>query len=232
MSSAILTEHEAAAAGRPGRQTRQDGRPALETRHTAASAAAFHPWHFFVLLSLGAATVAVLVAGPTTPENLVLLSIVIGAAGLAGMGMYRTLAPLASADAALLPERLSPGARAALEREKRLVLRSIKELEFDRAMGKLSAQDFDEMAGRLRARALALMKQLDDGRSAYRALIERELAARIGQAAGPAAVTAPARPPVEAVAAAPPRCASCATSNDADAVFCKQCGARLEGPHP
>ena len=44
--------------------------------------------------------------------------------------------------------------RAALEREKALVLRSIKELEFDRAMGKVSPKDFDEMAGRLRARAI------------------------------------------------------------------------------
>ena len=51
--------------------------------------------------------------------------------------------------------------RAVLEREKLLVLRSIKELEFDRAMGKVSPKDFDEMAGRLRARAMSLMQQLD-----------------------------------------------------------------------
>ena len=50
-----------------------------------------------------------------------------------------------------------------LEREKALTLRSIKELEFDRAMGKVSPQDFEEMAGRLRARALGIMKQLDAG---------------------------------------------------------------------
>ena len=37
-------------------------------------------------------------------------------------------------------------ARAALEREKTLVLRSIKELEFDHAMGKVSDEDFAEMA--------------------------------------------------------------------------------------
>ena len=43
--------------------------------------------------------------------------------------------------------------RAALEREKTLVLRSIKELEFDRAMGKVSEKDFAEMSARLRARA-------------------------------------------------------------------------------
>ena len=61
---------------------------------------------------------------------------------------------------------LTESMRAVLEREKMLVLRSIKELEFDRAMGKVSAADFDEMAGRLRARALSLMKQLDTRRPA------------------------------------------------------------------
>ena len=68
---------------------------------------------------------------------------------------------------------------AALEREKTLVLRSIKELEFDNAMGKLSPKDFEEMGSRLRARAMMLMKQLDEGSSGYRPLIERELSARL-----------------------------------------------------
>ena len=53
--------------------------------------------------------------------------------------------------------------RVALEREKSLVLRSIKELEFDFAMGKVAKPDFDEMSARLRARALGLMRQLDAG---------------------------------------------------------------------
>ena len=48
--------------------------------------------------------------------------------------------------------------RVALEREKMLALRTIKELEFDRAMGKLSDEDFREMSGRLRARAARLMQ--------------------------------------------------------------------------
>ena len=43
--------------------------------------------------------------------------------------------------------------RAALEREKMLSLRAIKELEFDKAMGKVSDDDFREMSGPLRSRA-------------------------------------------------------------------------------
>ena len=68
--------------------------------------------------------------------------------------------------------------RAALEREKMLTLRAIKELEFDRAMGKLSEADLQEMSGRLRARAAGLMRQLDAG-AGYRDQIERDLAKRL-----------------------------------------------------
>jgi hypothetical protein len=86
----------------------------------------------------------------------------------------------------------------------------------------VSPQDFDEMAGRLRARAIGIMKQLDAGTSAYRDLIEKELAARTGKAAAP---VAPVTPPVTA-ARVGVQCA-CGTPNDPDARFCKSCGAKL-----
>jgi hypothetical protein len=174
-----------------------------------AKPAAFGVWHFFILLSLAAATVAVLMAGQNSPENLVLLSLTIGAAGAAAAALYRTLAPLTASDHELSTQPLTDRLRADLEREKGLVLRSIKELEFDRAMGKVSLQDFDEMAGRLRSRAMTLMKQLDEGQG-YRSVIERELQSR--------------------AAAVKPRAAyvcACGTSNDADAKFCKSCGSKL-----
>ena len=68
-----------------------------------------------------------------------------------------------------------------MEREKTLVLRSIKELEFDRAMGKVSEKDFSDMSGRLRSRAARLMRQLDAG-AGYRSEIEKEITKRIGEA--------------------------------------------------
>jgi hypothetical protein len=82
-------------------------------------------------------------------------------------------------------------------------------------MGKVSEADFADMSGRLRARALSLMKQLDatpDGGPGHREMIERELASRLKAARVPAAA---------------PVCASCATANDADAAFCKRCGKPL-----
>ena len=111
-------------------------------------------------------------------------------------------------DAETGAEPISASLRTHLEREKTLTLRSIKELEFDRAMGKLSQQDFDEMARRLRSRAMSIMKQLDD-RGGYRDVIERELASRMKARAQRTGVC------------------RCGTRNDADARFCKSCGSRL-----
>jgi hypothetical protein len=205
--------------------------PAKAGSHTSSNDASenadqgFRPWHFFVLASLGASTIAVMLSRQSAPEHLILISLTIGAAGFAAAAVYRTIVPLTVRDASRLAERPSERARAALEREKTLVLRSIKELEFDRAMGKVSAKDFDEMAGRLRARAMTLMKQLDTGGSGYREAIERELAERLRQAGtgtiGRAGASDPAKVP------AIRSCASCETVNDPDAVFCKRCGSSL-----
>jgi hypothetical protein len=183
----------------------------------------FRVSHFFLLLSLIAATVAVVMARPAAPENLILLSLTIGAAGLASVAFYRTVVPLVTPGYEDEREPLSERLRADLEREKALTLRSIKELEFDRAMGKLSDQDFDQMAARLRARALGIMKQLDAGASAYRERIEQELAARLGSAPGPKTTPADESKPELHVR----HCASCDTANDVDAKFCKSCGKSL-----
>jgi len=174
----------------------------------------FRASHFFILVSLIGATAAVMMARQPAPEQLILLSLMIGAAGVCGATLYAALAPLVRKNAAPVRAPLSQRARAALEREKLLVLRSIKELEFDRAMGKMSTADFDELAGRLRVRALTLMKQLDTPEPVYRARIERDLAARLEQAPSTA------------------QSCACGAANDADAAFCKRCGTRLSARGP
>jgi hypothetical protein len=167
------------------------------------------PGQFFVLAALGCATAVTFIARGQSVTSIVFLSILMATAALVGLAALRTLRPLVSTDedrTVMIGHRT----RVALEREKMLALRSIKELEFDRAMGKLSDADWKEMSGRLRARVGRLMRQLDAG-AGYRAQIERELEKRLGE---------------KVVAAAPSEraCASCATVNDADARFCKSCG--------
>ena len=167
------------------------------------------PWQLFVLAALGCATAATFMARGGGTVKIVFLAVLMGSAALVGLAALRTVRPLLSRDedrTSMIGERT----RAALEREKMLVLRSIKELEFDRAMGKVSDSDWLEMAGRLRSRAARLMRQLDAG-SGYRDQIERDLAKRLGQS-----TPAPAG-----------ACAACGAQNDADARFCKACGQKL-----
>jgi hypothetical protein len=186
----------------------------------------FQPWQFFLLAGLAAATAGVFVSRGTSPANVIFISIIIGAAALAGTAVYRMLLPLVVPEAAESAEMIGGRTRAALEREKLLVLRSIKELEFDRAMNKISAQDYDEMVARLRSRAVRLMRQLDAGGSGYREIIERELAGRLGRAAAAKSTTPiePSETPDTSFAGA---CVSCGTINESDARFCKHCGSKV-----
>ena len=166
-----------------------------------------------------AATATVIVATGQSPANIVILSLTVVSVSFVGLGAYRILSPLVS-DQPDAPLTIGGRTRIAMEREKTLVLRSIKELEFDYAMGKIAKPDFDEMSGRLRNRALGLMRQLDAG-GGYKEQIAREVQARLAKDQG-AYGAADSR-----VAADAGECAACGTQNDADAKFCKNCGAKL-----
>ena len=174
--------------------------------------AGLQPWQFFVLAALGCATAVTFMARGQGPTAVVFLGVLMATAAFIGYATLRMLRPLVSPEddrTVMVGQRT----RVALEREKLLTLRSIKELEFDRAMGRLSDEDWAEMSGRLRARAARLMKQLDAG-AGYRDQIEKDLAKRIGSAT--------------AVAERDDRvCGACETKNDQDAKFCKSCGAKL-----
>jgi hypothetical protein len=167
------------------------------------------PWQLFAIAGLIGATIVVFLSRGQSSVAVILLSLTVFAAAAVGSTALRTLLPLAATGLSTLTTPIIGGrARAAIEREKALVLRSIKELEFDRAMGKVSEKDFGEMSARLRARAGRLMQRLDTGAD-YRAQIEQEIARRLGQRASAGT------------------CASCGGANDPDARFCKGCGQRL-----
>ncbi|MBA3457564.1 MAG: hypothetical protein H0T42_31070 [Deltaproteobacteria bacterium] len=77
----------------------------------------------------------------------------------------------------------SLGALGELEREKKTLLKAIKEAEFDREMGKLSKADAEEMIGIYRARAIEVIRELDNletgAAGTVREQIEREVRARL-----------------------------------------------------
>ena len=179
-----------------------------------SSQPAMQPWQFFVLAGLGCATAVTFLVREQGVTVVLLVSVLMATATIVGMAALRTIRPLVSEQedrVAVLGTRT----RAALEQEKANTLRTIKELEFDRAMRKMSEEDFQEMSVRLRARAGRLIRQLDAG-SGYRTAIEQDLVKRLGD-------QAEAKP---GKARETRTCASCRTVNDADAKFCKSCGTR------
>jgi len=66
--------------------------------------------------------------------------------------------------------------RADLLSEKAAVLRSIKDLEFEREVGKLSDEDFHRLEAEFRQRAKRIIKQLDDELREHREKAEKLLA--------------------------------------------------------
>ena len=189
--------------------------PESSSRDSVKEEPWLQPWQFFLLGGMLAATATVIVATGQSPANIIILSLTVVAVSFVGLGAYRILLPLVAAEVHP-PTTIAGRTRAAMEREKTLVLRSIKELEFDFAMGKVAKADFDEMSLRLRSRAVRLIKQLDAG-GGYKEQIAKEIEQRLG--------TVP--PPVPEVVVKPGECAACGTANDADARFCKSCGAKL-----
>jgi ribosomal protein L40E len=152
---------------------------------------------------------------------------------------------LAGADAYAL------GAPRAEEEQKRAVLRALKDLEYERSVGKISEEDYQALIAKYRAEAKRLLRVLDEGTETHREQVESLVAKRFRreglsnedgahpyrqpeQTAPQTAPTEPAerkkkgkkRGSTEAHAPDKRVCQACQTPNDVDAVFCKKCGAR------
>ena len=196
--------------------TRAAAAPSADT--AAAKDQGLQAWQFFVLAALGCATAATFITRGQGVTTVILVSLLMAGAAFIGLTTLRTIQPLVS-DHDDRVEMLGRRTRAALERDKLLTLRAIKELEFDRAMGKLSEDDFREMAGRLRTRAARLMRELDAG-AGYRAQIEHDLEKKM------VPLAKDAKEP-KAAKAVGTFCTQCGVANDHDAKFCKSCGTRL-----
>ena len=190
-----------------------------------AAGGGLRPWHLLLVGALASATAGAVVGSSSGTINAVLVVVSILSAALVAVGVFRTLGPFLGTEVDEPSDMRAGRTRAALEREKMLVLRSIKEVEFDRAMGKISEADFQDMSGRLRQRAIGLIRQLD-GDSGYRTLIQRELARLAGSPRAPEDLGAPVSAAAKTAAV---ECPSCRTPNDSDARFCKGCGTPLAG---
>ncbi len=122
-----------------------------------------------------------------------------------------------------------------LEARKRAALKALKDIEFERSIGRLSEEDHKELDAKYRAEARAAMRAIDEGLGPWLARAESMLdeAVKPADAKGADAEPEPAAAQpslsLEKKPSAAPSlaCAKCETANDADAVFCKKCGARV-----
>jgi hypothetical protein len=202
----------------------------------------------YLKLGIPAGTLACAAAAGYAQGAAAVVLVLAGGALIAVIAIFwaslRTLVgetPLSGADAYAL------GAPRAEEEQKRAVLRALKDLEFERSVGKISEEDYLAMVVKYRAEAKRLLRVLDEESQPERDRVEalvntrlrREglLGAKEGakEAEGGDEKAAPradekkargpkARPDAKKKAEPATKCAKCGTSNDADAVFCKKCG--------
>jgi hypothetical protein len=196
------------------------------------------------------ASIGVGVVAGLGPALLVLAgSALVGAVFL----FWSSLGRLTGESPLTLEEAVGLGAPSPEEERKRSILRALKDLEYERSVGKISEEDFAELSARYRAEAKALLQSLEGELAPLRNKAEKRLASRLkkegiesahdepagsGSDGARAGEDAPSADPSESgpthsepreISVSGPHavCAKCATRNDADASFCKRCGAPI-----
>ena len=123
--------------------------------------------------------VTAVVVGLTFGVELSLLVVAAGAlAGVIAL-LWASVQSLTGESPLTLEEALTLGAPSVEEEQKRAVLRALKDLEFERGVGKISEEDYVELSARYRAEAKRLMQLLDAGSEPERARAEKALRERI-----------------------------------------------------
>lgn len=202
------------------------------------------------LVTAATALVVGVVIGPS-------MAILILAAGmlLGVISLFWASLRVLSGDAALSPELEALDATAhavdALSSRKRMLVRALKDLDNERALGKLEADDHDQLSNTYRGELKEVLKRMDASLEPHRPQAESAAHAFLVEAGVIDAGYRDAKPPVKALApviddeadeeedddivvakAAPPSearvaCPKCAVSNEPDATFCKKCGTSL-----
>ncbi len=126
-----------------------------------------------------------------------------------------------------------------LAEKKRRILRALKDLEHEHEVGKIEDADYEEIAASYREQAKDVMRDMDADIEPLRERAE-QIATQHLKKLGldkPAVVDTSNEAdeeddhddPVSKPEVAPARreCSECTTSNEADATFCKKCGASL-----
>jgi len=187
---------------------------------------------------------AAIIAGTLYGVQLAVLTLAAAALLLVIWLLWSSVQALAGESELTFEEAFSLGARSAEEEQKRAVLRALKDLEYERSVGKISDDDYHEYAARYRAEAKRLIQGLEEhlaeGRKQVEAELERRLSKKPSQAKGrpPEAEmgeksalqadesSSPESAPPASEPNPPPTrdCPACRVKNELDARFCKACG--------
>ncbi len=122
---------------------------------------------------------AVIAAGVVSGIELAFLIAAAGVVVLVIVLMWTSVQSLTGSASLGFEEALGMGAPSKVEEQKRSVLRALKDLEFERSVGKISAEDYSELSAKYRAEAKRLMQTLDDSQGPARAQVEALLAKRL-----------------------------------------------------
>ena len=152
------------------------------------------------VLTVGIALAAGFVQGPASAILVLAGGALIGVIAIFWASVRTLLGetPLSGADAYALAAPRSE------EEQKRAVLRALKDLEFERSVGKISEEDYAELVARYRGEAKRLLRLLDEAAQPRRDRVEALVAKRLrreGLAGEGAAATATEKTSDEAEAA-------------------------------
>jgi len=179
---------------------------------------------------------AAIVAGTLFGVQLVVLTLAAAALLLVIWLLWSSVQALAGESELTFEEAFSLGARSAEEEQKRAVLRALKDLEYERSVGKISEDDYHEYSARYRTEAKRLIQSLDENLAESRKQVEYEIERRLAKVAAKSASNKPSEQPASAetvtetltvtVTGAPMarECPACQVKNELDARFCKACG--------
>jgi hypothetical protein len=229
---------EAAETG--GRSAHRDVKAELDERRIARGVAIGLP---LVTVTLTA------VLGVTLGAPMAILALAAGVL-LGVIALFWASLRILSGDAALSPELEALDATAhavdAFAARKKMLLRALKDLDNERALGKLEEEDYEQLSHTYRAELKEVLGRIDASLEPHRPKAEdaaRAYLAKAGLAEEGYRGTLPREdadvPEAEDSEPAPvvakkkkeatPRvaCPKCETSNEVDASFCKKCGASL-----
>jgi len=125
---------------------------------------------------------AAVVAGFLWGVQLVLLVLAAGAITLVITLMWSSVQSLTGGTPLGFEEALGMGAPSKVEEEKRSVLRALKDLEYERSVGKISPEDYAELLAKYRAEAKRLIQSVDAALGPAREDVEKAIERRLARA--------------------------------------------------